>query len=422
MLRFVIAGIIIFGLAPPVMAQSTRPDLATWGQDEPASSGSESRPTLGEIQELAPGSIADGPDMDLSGEEAFATEAASPPARAKESARTSESAQTTGSAQATAPGKSIPPAKPRVAVLPFNVRGNLGIPDAGASIAEMLNGALAATGRYTLIERVLLQQLLEEQELQSSHLADEATLAEAGRLHGVEAIVSGTVIQWGETITLVARMIDTNTGVIRTSAEIKTKNRDSIPEQIDLLARKLVGPVAVPSPGQPQTEGGAAARTAPDVALPNPARLAISLLPGPNYRLGQEMRFRVSSQAEGHLLVLDLNAGGELSQVYPLASGEIGALDNRVRAGRGITIPSPSSGLRFTASEPTGRGRLLAILTPEPVALEDLLDKGFQVQSAPESGTGSVGAAIAARLGQMKSEGQGAGPWSITEAGYVIQP
>jgi hypothetical protein len=134
------------------------------------------------------------------------------------------------------------------------------------------------------------------------------------------------------------------------------------------------------------------------------------------------MRFRVSSQEAGHLLVLDLNAGGELSQVYPMDGGEIGALDNRVRAGRGITIPSPSSGLRFTASEPTGRGRLLAILTPEPVALEDLLDKDFQVKSTPETGAGSVGTAISTRLGQMAGEGQGAGPWSITEVGYVIQP
>ena len=407
------------------MAQSSRPDLATWGQDEPASSGSDSRPALGEIQELEPGSIVDGPDRDLAGEETLNTQGAVPPARAIESTQAIQSAQTAGSAQATAPGQSTPPAKPakpRVAVLPFNVRGNLGIPDAGASIAEMLNGALAATGRYTLVERVLLQQLLEEQELQSSHLADEATLAEAGRLHGVEAIVSGTVIQWGETITLVARMIDTNTGVIRASAEIKTKNRDSIPEQIDLLARKLVGPVPVPSQAKTRTEGGGAPRTGPDSALPNPARLAISLLPGPNYRLGQDMRFRVSSQEEGHLLVLDINAAGELSQVYPLDSGEIGALDNRVRAGRGITIPSPSSGLRFTASEPAGRGRLLAILTPEAIALEDLLDKDFQVQAAPEDGAGSVGAAIAARLGQMAGKGQGAGPWSITEVGYVIQP
>jgi TolB-like protein len=370
---------------------------------------------LGEIKELEPGSIADGPDATL-GEEDFDLEEAKVPARA------TKSAQTTGSGQATAPDKSAQPAKPRVAVLPFNVRGNLGIPDAGASIAEMLNGALAATGRYTLVERVLLQQLLEEQELQSSHLADEATLAEAGRLHGVEAIVSGTVIQWGETITLVARMIDTNTGVIRTSAEIKTKHRDSIPEQIDLLARKLVGPVSVPSQAKTRTDGGAAARTAPDLALPNPARLAISLLPGPNYRLGQEMRFRVSSQEEGHLLVLDINADGELSQVYPMDSGEIGALDNRVRPGRGITIPSPSSGLRFTASEPTGRGRLLAILSPEPLALEDLLDQDFQVKSTPETGAGSVSGAIAARLGQMSGEGQGTGPWSITEVGYVIQP
>ncbi|HPB76645.1 MAG TPA: DUF4384 domain-containing protein, partial [Chromatiaceae bacterium] len=173
---------------------------------------------------------------------------------------------------------------------------------------------------------------------------------------------------------------------------------------------------------QARTEGAAAPRNAPDSALPNPARLAISLLPGPNYRLGQDMRFRVSSQEEGHLLVLDINADGELSQVYPLDSGEIGALDNRVRAGRGITIPSPSSGLRFTASEPTGRGHLLAILTPEAIALEDLLDKDFQVKSAPEDGAGSVGAAIATRLGQMAGKGQDAGPWSITEVGYVIQP
>ena len=389
-----IALILGLSLALPVLAQTGRPDLATWGQEEPASSGTKPGSAWGEIKELAPGSIADGPDGFQAEEEA------------------------------SAPAKSIAPAKPRLAVLPFNVRANLGIPDAGASIAEMLNGALAATGRYTLVERVLLQQLLEEQELQSSHLADEATLAEAGRLHGVEAIVSGTVIQWGETITLVARMIDTNTGVIRASAEIKTKNRDSIPEQIDLLARKLVGPVQVPSQAQTQTrpEGGAAPRIVPDSALPNPARLAISLLPGPNYRLGQDMRFRVSSQEEGHLLVLDINADGELSQVYPQDSGEIGALDNRVRAGRGITIPSPSSGLRFTASEPTGRGHLLAILTPEAIALEDLLDKDFQVKSAPEDGAGSVGAAIATRLGQMAGKGQDAGPWSITEVGYVIQP
>ena len=212
-------------------------------------------------------------------------------------------------------------------------------------------GALAATGRFTLMERVLLKKVFEDSELQSSHLTDELTLAaEAGRLYGVEAIVSGTAIKWGETISIVARLIDTSTGVIRSAAEIKTNNRNSIPDQIDLLARKLVGP----EPASAKTGPKALQQAEPGLAAQNPARLAIQILPSGRFRLGQEMRFRITSQQEGHLLVVDLNAGGELTQVYPMDQGEVGAIDNRLRPGRALTLPEPHSGLSFTASEPTG--------------------------------------------------------------------
>ncbi len=152
------------------------------------------------------------------------------------------------------------PTKPRVAVYQFKVRGDLGIPDAGDSIGEWMIGALAATGRFTLMERVLLQKVVEEIDFQSSPLAESTMAAEAGRLYGVEAIVSGTVIKWGETISIVARLIDTNTGAIRSAAEIKTKNSENIPDQIDLLARKLVGTEPASAKTRPtilqQTEPG----------------------------------------------------------------------------------------------------------------------------------------------------------------------
>ncbi len=195
-----LAGLLV--LSPPLWAQVSAVDLAEWGQEKAAPRPAESAP--GEITALDTG------DED-----------------AAETVKVAETQST----------------KPRVAVYQFKVRGDLGIPDAGDIIGEWMIGALTATGRFTLMERVLLQKVFEEKELQSSHLADESTLAaEAGRLYGVEAIVSGSAIKWGETISIVARLIDTNTGVISNAAEIKTTNRNNIPDQIDLLARKLVGP------------------------------------------------------------------------------------------------------------------------------------------------------------------------------------
>ncbi len=352
-----------------ILAQVSAVDLADWGQDKAAPRPGESAP--GEIKAL-----------NTNDEEVVATDKA----------------------------PATKPTKPRVAVYQFKVRGDLGIPDAGDIIGEWMIGALAATGRFTLMERVLLQKVFEENELQSSHLADESSLAaEAGRLYGVEAIVSGTALKWGETISIVARLIDTNTGVIRSTAEIKTTNRNNIPDQIDLLARKLVGPEPAPSMNKasPQTEAGPVAQ--------NPARLAIQILPSGRFRLGQEMRFRITSQQEGHLLVVDLNAAGELSQVYPMDQGGIGAIDDRLRPGRALTLPEPRSGISFSASEPTGTGRLIAILTGEPLVLDDLLDAGQGAGQDPVTG-------ILERLSRLQGGGSVPATWSLTQAEYLIVP
>ncbi len=367
-------GLVLVGLLllpSTMLAQVSAVDLAEWGQDKAASRSEEQAP--GEITALDTGD---------------------------EAAATSDKAAETKTA------------KPRVAVYQFKVRGDLGIPDAGDIIGEWMIGALAATGRFTLMERVLLQKVFEENELQSSHLADESTLAaEAGRLYGVEAIVSGTALKWGETISIVARLIDTNTGVIRSTAEIKTTNRNNIPDQIDLLARKLVGPEPAPSKTKTlqQMEAGLVAQ--------NPARLAIQILPSGRFRLGQEMRFRITSQQEGHLLVVDLNAAGELSQVYPLDQGAVGAIDNRLRPGRALTLPEPRSGIRFAATEPTGTGRLVAILTEEAVDLEDLPAAGQGAGAGKDPVT-----RILEGLSRLQSGGSASPSWSLTQAEYVIVP
>jgi hypothetical protein len=104
----------------------------------------------------------------------------------------------------------------------------------------------------------------------------------------------------------------------------------------------------------------------------NGAGVSIEVLPGPRTRLGDTVAFRVGSARDGYLLVLDINAAQAVTQIFPNRFSERQGKGNRIFAGRPISIPDPSYGFAFTASEPVGRGTLIAIVTEDPVSLEDV--------------------------------------------------
>ena len=132
--------------------------------------------------------------------------------------------------------------KKNIAVVEFQTKGDLGIKDAGSIIAEWMISGLLKTNKFNLKERVLLKKVLEEQVLESSGLVDEKTLAaEAGKLYGVEAIVTGTVIKWGDIISVTTRLIDTKSGAILIGADVKARDVNHIPDKIDELAGYIAG-------------------------------------------------------------------------------------------------------------------------------------------------------------------------------------
>jgi len=138
----------------------------------------------------------------------------------------------------------IPPGKLRTsilntAVVEFQEKGSLSIQDAGTIIAEWMSSSLYKTQVFDIYERVLLQRVLEEQELGLTGGLDEKTTAEIGKLYGVEAIVTGTVSKFGNTISVVAKLIDTKTAKVMASADVKTSSVDAIPDVIDELAWEL---------------------------------------------------------------------------------------------------------------------------------------------------------------------------------------
>lgn len=91
-------------------------------------------------------------------------------------------------------------AKRRVAILPFEygaVSSEVGTLDVGKGIVSLLITKLVNDGTYSVVERQMLDAILKEQNLSVSDRADPATACKIGKLLSVDAIVVGTITQFG---------------------------------------------------------------------------------------------------------------------------------------------------------------------------------------------------------------------------------
>ena len=118
----------------------------------------------------------------------------------------------------------------------------------------------------------------------------------------------------------------------------------------------------------------------------NAADVRLEMLPSRRVRLDQELIYRVHSGRSGHLLLVDVNAAGEVTQLFPYALPGRPTPDARIEAGGTVEIGRPGSRIRLWAAEPTGPGTLFAVVTEDPVSLDGLVsaDRGFEsVADAP---------------------------------------
>jgi len=110
-----------------------------------------------------------------------------------------------------------------VAVLPFKAETEL----IGNSVADMVMTQLLRSGKYAVMERSRLNQVLGETELAVAGLAD-SKLADLGAMAGADAIVTGTVEEYGTVavrgkalpnVALSVRLVDGASGKILWSVE-----------------------------------------------------------------------------------------------------------------------------------------------------------------------------------------------------------
>jgi secreted trypsin-like serine protease len=99
-------------------------------------------------------------------------------------------------------------------------------------------------------------------------------------------------------------------------------------------------------------------------------RITLGIRGGNRVALGKDVVFEASSRIDGRLIVIDVNAAGEVTVIFPnkfVQSAGIG----RVTPGQSIVIPDQGYGFTaFRAEEPVGKSKLLALVVPQDFAIE----------------------------------------------------
>lgn len=95
------------------------------------------------------------------------------------------------------------PAKPmeqrkRIAVVTFDDKSQYGRGRLGNAAADVLTGMLTRTQQFRVFERQQLAKVMDEQKLGGSGAVRADTAAQVGKLIGVQYVVLGTVVRYGQ--------------------------------------------------------------------------------------------------------------------------------------------------------------------------------------------------------------------------------
>ncbi|PKL07855.1 MAG: hypothetical protein CVV51_11930 [Spirochaetae bacterium HGW-Spirochaetae-7] len=131
--------------------------------------------------------------------------------------------------------------KLKIGVIEFEERSPIGMANASKILPEILAEALVKVGVYEVTERLLIGKILEEQELALSGIIAPSNAAAIGKIYGLDAIVIGTFMKVGDSITISMRLVDTSTGKVRTASTLKLGDINTLEAQLEIAGYELSG-------------------------------------------------------------------------------------------------------------------------------------------------------------------------------------
>jgi len=117
--------------------------------------------------------------------------------------------------------------KSKIAIIEFSdIQGK--VSNLGRYLAEELTTRLYLTGEFEVVERQLLNKVLQEHQLTLSGIIDENSAVELGKILGVDAIATGSITDLGSGVKVNARLISTESGKVFSVASVKIPKDDTV--------------------------------------------------------------------------------------------------------------------------------------------------------------------------------------------------
>ncbi len=123
-------------------------------------------------------------------------------------------------------------------VLNFTINKSVTAGFDGSTIAVILEEPLSLY--YKLVDRMQMEKAMKELKFQVSDMADKDKIKQFGKMVGAELIITGSVVQFGNSITIATKSIDVETGEIKQTAKVSTTKVSEIPHLADTIVRRLL--------------------------------------------------------------------------------------------------------------------------------------------------------------------------------------
>jgi hypothetical protein len=151
-----------------------------------------------------------------------------------------------------------------------------------------------------------------------------------------------------------------------------------------------------------------------------------AIVPNNRVRLNERYLFEIKAEASGRLVVIDVDAEGKVTQLFP--NEFVGTDDaSLIRRGQQITLPGPGYGFDwFRAIEPVGKSKLVALVVPKDfpvkktVGTDARLARGFQPERTVADYLMNLSTQVSDVMKQRSGGVASADHWAIHILDYEI--
>lgn len=228
--------------------------------------------------------------------------------------------------------------------------------------------------------------------------------------NSLDFYVSGSYRMERRGLEVRARLIETKTSLVQSSANTLIARKKINPDDLALLE-----PEGAPTGSMTSNDNDTYQEKLEKIVAMEPDDPPFNVkvwTAKKEYQIGEKIVFNVSSEKSGYLTLFDVGPNGNITVIFPNFKHK----DNYIRAGTNYQVPSPDDEFEFDLQGPPGLERVKAIVTLNDVSLINLnLDNGFHsVQRGTTRGLRDI-KVISKKI--LSSDG---GDWAQAYSGIFI--